>query len=71
MHKLKRLDVFKKNVTFTYSNTYNPEKASKRVNKTSYGSWPGLFLTLLGVTISLIVGFSYLINMNGGRYDNY
>jgi len=71
MEKLKKLDYFKKHVTFTISNAYSSSAQKKKHNKTSYGSWPGVFLTVIGVTIAVSCTFANFVSMKEGGYDIY
>jgi len=67
---LKRLDNFKRPVTFTVSNSYTLNKDNK-YTWGSYGSWPGFFLTITGVLSILIHCFIQVKDIGRGKFDTY
>ena len=67
---LKRLDYFKRPVTFTVSNSYTLKKDNK-YTWGSYGSWPGFFLTITGVLSILIHCFNQVRDISNGKFDTY
>ena len=65
---IKRLDYFKKPVTFTVNSSYKQGKDNKNIWN-SYASWSGFILTLVGVLTLLTHGFTKIKQINNGELD--
>ena len=67
----KKLDYFKKPITLTVANSYGFKNEKKIRNNTSYGSWPGLFFTVVGTVIFLVYLCCVIVGMFEDRYDQF